>query len=164
MSADVAGKPEQIMEEIEQTRTDIAATLAALEVKLSPSRIWNELNSSLTPVRRVSSDFAYGLGASVRDNPLPTALIGLGICWLAVARPRDGRLQTAAIDPLDEDAEATRLDPWRLNREGVIDDMDEHAENGDEIREGGERISESARRAAREARAVPPHGRGVRAL
>ena len=112
------GTPDQIMEEIGETRSKIAATLAALEVKLSPSAIWDEVNSTLTPVRRASGDLARDLGASIRDNPLPTAVIGLGICWLAVAGRREGRLQPVTIEPeaANLSEEVARLDPWRLRQ------------------------------------------------
>jgi hypothetical protein len=157
MSAEVGRTPEEIMGEIGQTRSEIAETLAALEVKLSPSGIMNELSSSLTPVRQASGDFARSLGVAIRDNPLPTALIGLGVCWLAVAGRRSGRLQPVAVEPVDEDVseEGLRLDPWRLGQKGVVDEMgemDERSETSDEIHEMGGRISETARRAARETR------------
>lgn len=152
MSAPIPGTPDAIMAEISQTRAEIAGTLSALEERLSPAAIWSELSSSLTPVRQVSNDFTRSLGASVRDNPLPTALIGLGVCWLAVAGRQENTSPTRAwTDRSKGAAEANRrLDTRRFDQMGDLEEMGEYAETKDTFRETGERISEGARRAARE--------------
>lgn len=149
MSAPKAGTPDAIMAEISETRTAIAGTLAALEERLSPAGIWNEVSSSLSPVRQASNDFTRSLGASVRDNPLPTALIGLGVCWLAVAGGRNDPLRTRPGKGLMQTGgEARRrLDSRRFYQMGDLEKMGEYAEAKDTVRETGERLSEEARRA-----------------
>ena len=73
--------------EIAQTRAHIDVTLDAIQEKLSPGRL---LDRALSYTRENGGAFAGNLGRSVRDNPLPIALLGVGIGWLMFAggKPR----------------------------------------------------------------------------
>jgi len=79
---------EEIRREIEQTRLQMDDTVDAIGDKLSAARILDEMW-----VRVRSGDGAAVLGEAVRDHPMPFALMGLGIGWLAVeqARSREER-------------------------------------------------------------------------
>jgi hypothetical protein len=79
--------PEQIEREIEQTRRNTAATLAAIEDRLAPGRLmdeaWNYLRTS-----GQGQTFVSNLSATVRDNPIPVALLAISLAWLAIASSR----------------------------------------------------------------------------
>lgn len=68
---------------IDHTRSEIDETVAAIQDKLSPDRL----------MHRAMDMFSGGSGAGsrqaleiVRNNPVPAALIGLGIGWLALEK------------------------------------------------------------------------------
>ncbi|MBC7954102.1 MAG: DUF3618 domain-containing protein [Rhodospirillaceae bacterium] len=72
---------EHIEDEIERTRGEMASTLNAIERKLSPKQI---MDQAVDTMRELASDQSR-VAQVVRDNPIPLALIGLGIGWLAVS-------------------------------------------------------------------------------
>jgi hypothetical protein len=82
--------PEEIESDIERTRADFSSTVDAIQRKLSPSEMMDQAVDyalSTTP-----GAFGANLVNSVRDNPIPVALIGVGIAWLMAA----GRQQTSS--------------------------------------------------------------------
>src|SRR3546814_17119626 len=56
--------------------------------------------------------FARNLGATLRDNPVPTLLLGIGICWLMIAARNGARREEVdyrrADSPQPADATAPR--------------------------------------------------------
>ncbi|MBI5162736.1 MAG: DUF3618 domain-containing protein [Magnetospirillum sp.] len=72
---------EDIQEQIERTRGEMASTLSAIERKLSPRQL---MDQAVDTMRELASDQSR-VSQMVRENPIPLALIGLGIGWLAVA-------------------------------------------------------------------------------
>src|SRR3546814_854709 len=79
---------ERIEGEIQRTRTEIDHTLEAIQERLSPQHLMTE---AVDYMRAGPGEFASNLGQAIKNNPLPVALVGLGIGWLAVSGPR-GRL------------------------------------------------------------------------
>jgi hypothetical protein len=79
--------PEQIEREIEQTRRNTAATLAAIEDRLAPGRLVDEAWKYLRTSGQ-GQTFVSNLSATVRDNPIPVALLALSLAWLAIAGSR----------------------------------------------------------------------------
>ena len=75
--------PEEIESDIERTRADFTSTIDAIQHKLSPSEMMDQaVDYALsTP----PGAFSMNLVNSVRDNPIPVALIGVGIAWLMAA-------------------------------------------------------------------------------
>ena len=75
--------PEEIESDIARTRADFSSTIDAIQHKLSPSEMMdNAVDYALsTP----PGAFSMNLVNSVRDNPIPVALIGVGIAWLMAA-------------------------------------------------------------------------------
>lgn len=82
MSED-ANNPAQIERELRETRARLGSHLDELSRRLSPGQLLDEGLSYLRDGQ--GATFARNLGAQVRDNPLPVALTGIGIAWLAVA-------------------------------------------------------------------------------
>jgi hypothetical protein len=79
--------PEQIEREIEQTRRNTAATLAAIEDRLAPGRLVDEAWSYLRNSGQ-GQTFVSNLSATVRDNPIPVALLAISLAWLGIASAR----------------------------------------------------------------------------
>ena len=88
----------RISDEIEDTRSRMDETLDELGERLSPRRIIDDVVDYFTgpskntgasigvAVNRLSDsagEFGRNLSRTVRDNPVPTALIGAGLAWLA---------------------------------------------------------------------------------
>ncbi|WP_458094699.1 DUF3618 domain-containing protein [Roseomonas sp. WA12] len=98
MGTDPGSKsPGQIESEVERTRADVSGTLDALRGKLAPGQLMDQVVDQVTEYARGSggAEFARNLGASVRDNPLPVALIGAGIAWLLLSKNGSGTSTTA---------------------------------------------------------------------
>lgn len=91
--------PEQLEQQIARTRAEIDVTLDAIQEKLSPGRL---LDQVMDYTKENGGAFAGNLGRSVRDNPVPVALLGIGLGWLMFAggRPRhdDGLSYAGEMD------------------------------------------------------------------
>ncbi|MGE5514793.1 MAG: DUF3618 domain-containing protein [Bacteroidota bacterium] len=72
---------EDIEDEIARTRGEMSDTLTAIERRLSPQQI---MDQAVDTMREFLSDRSR-VAEMVRDNPIPLALIGLGLGWLAVS-------------------------------------------------------------------------------
>jgi ElaB/YqjD/DUF883 family membrane-anchored ribosome-binding protein len=76
--------PEEIESDIERTRADFSSTIEAIQQKLTPREMMDQaVDYALsTP----PGAFGANIVTSVRDNPIPIALIGIGVAWLMAAR------------------------------------------------------------------------------
>ena len=73
-------RPEEIQAEIARTRGDMDATLSAIEQRLTPGQL---IDQGLDYVRSSgANEFVSNLGGSVKNNPIPVALMGIGMAWL----------------------------------------------------------------------------------
>lgn len=73
-------RPEEIQAEIARTRGDMDATLTAIEQRLTPGQL---IDQGLDYVRSSgANEFVSNLGGSVKNNPIPVALMGIGMAWL----------------------------------------------------------------------------------
>ena len=81
--------PDEIESDIARTRADFSSTIDAIQHKLSPSEMMD--NAVDYALSTTPGAFSMNLVNSVRDNPIPVALIGIGIAWLFAAdrRPRE---------------------------------------------------------------------------
>jgi methyl-accepting chemotaxis protein len=81
--------PDEIRFEIERTRTHLDETVDAIGDKLSPGRFVDELWV------RIQSEGASAVTHTLREHPIPFALVGAGLGWLvyerASGRARPGR-------------------------------------------------------------------------
>ncbi len=108
-------EPSQMEQEINHTRERIGRTVEALEERLSPGQL---MDQALGFARDHGGDFATGVASSVRRNPLPVIVTGLGILWLLKSQmsqrnqdavPARGRIYT----PYDEhDPTYPGASPW----------------------------------------------------
>lgn len=76
---------EEIEREVEATRGDLDRTVEALKDRMTPGQLVDEVMDAMGgPVQEMASN----LGAQIRENPLPLALIGAGVAWLIFGRGR----------------------------------------------------------------------------
>jgi len=82
--------PEQIRENIEQTRAQMSGTIDEIQERLSPARLVNEAKETVREatvgkvkdVMNNASESAGGIVERIKENPVPAALIGIGAYWL----------------------------------------------------------------------------------
>lgn len=80
MNTDTNRSPEQIEREIAATRAEVDRTADALKDKMSPGQLMEEVMRSFQSSG--GSELMHNLGARVKENPLPLAMIGAGMAWL----------------------------------------------------------------------------------
>ncbi len=95
---------DDIMRETENTRAGIEKNLDALEDRLAPGEVLDQIGRAVEPARDGAARFARNLGDTVREHPVPAAMVGIGLGWLLLSQSRSG---TAADRP------AGRVDPSR---------------------------------------------------
>jgi len=76
----------RIERDLEHTRARLDATLGALQQKLSPGQMVDETMSWFK--ESGGGEFGRNLGRNVRENPIPVALIGIGVGWLMLGGGR----------------------------------------------------------------------------
>ena len=80
----------EVEAEVEAQRGQLDSTVEALKGKMNPSEIFDETASALGDVgQQMLSKFVQ----QARENPMPVALIGLGLVWMMAGSgsKRDGR-------------------------------------------------------------------------
>jgi ElaB/YqjD/DUF883 family membrane-anchored ribosome-binding protein len=82
--------PEEIERELDETRVRISRTIEAIQSRVAPSQLTNE---ALGYLRDSGGEFAKNLGTAAKSNPVPVALVGLGLAWLMMGRGTPGYLQ-----------------------------------------------------------------------
>lgn len=89
--------PEAIESEIERTRAEMSSTLDAIEKKLSPGQLMDEV---LHYLRGGSSgEFVSSLGSAVKQNPMPATLMGIGLAWLMMSNSRGAPAGSVGSEP-----------------------------------------------------------------
>ena len=90
-------RPEEILAEIEQTRHEMDSTLTAIEHRLTPGQL---VDQGLDYLRHSgANEFVQNLGGQVKNNPLPVALVGIGVAWLMASSknpPPHGQASSSA--------------------------------------------------------------------
>ena len=68
----------EIQQDIEATRAELDRTISAIEQKLTPGQVVDEVFGYFRTRPGSSNDLVYWL----RENPVPVILIGIGLAWL----------------------------------------------------------------------------------
>lgn len=80
MSTNGGRRPEQILAEIDQTRHEMDRTLSAIEHRLTPGQL---MDQGLDYLRNSgANEFVHNLGGAAKQNPMPVALVSIGLAWL----------------------------------------------------------------------------------
>ncbi len=136
--------PEQIQRDIQRTQSEIGETLEAIKRRLSPEEIMNRATAYL---RAGPGEFGRNLGRTIRDNPVPVALIGVGIGWLMFggSRRSSRTISAAPIEggtsPGDWEVKSGSHLPERL-RHALDRSRSRASEARDKVRSAGERMRE----------------------
>lgn len=86
----------EIQREIQVTRADLDDTVNALQERLAPQQY---INHALDLARDTLREASPKIAQAVRNNPLPTALIALGVGWLYLRATSPPRYQAyGAVD------------------------------------------------------------------
>jgi ElaB/YqjD/DUF883 family membrane-anchored ribosome-binding protein len=102
--------PEEIEREIRSTEVDIARALDLIQEKVSPGAV---IDAVVRASRENGAEFASNFGRSVRDNPMPIALIGAGIAWLVISQRSDDRDRHGVIEYAPRSRPIENLSPER---------------------------------------------------
>lgn len=116
-TAVISDEPEVIRAQIARTRAEMGQTLDELQVRLSPDYMRKQTQDSIreATVEKVEqmtqtaehkvNNWRSSAARTVKDNPIPTAMIGLGIGWLLFS----------GNDDEDDDYSERYRDSVRLN-------------------------------------------------
>jgi Protein of unknown function (DUF3618) len=77
----------EIEREVRQSRAEVERTLDQIQERLSPGQL---LDQAVGQLRGGDGEFMRNLGDSVRSNPLPVTLVGVGLAWMMLAGGRNG--------------------------------------------------------------------------
>jgi hypothetical protein len=76
-------RPEEIEQDIEQTRAQLSSNIDAIQSKLTPGQM---MDQAIGYARNsLPADFGNNLNTAIRENPIPVTLIGLGVGWLMMS-------------------------------------------------------------------------------
>jgi hypothetical protein len=132
--------------DLEDTRQRIDVTLSELIERLSPGEL---LDQGLQYLRRGTAGpgrFAANLGHAVQANPLPIALIGLGVAWLAVGE-KPARYAAALSEGAQESGLKEKVEGVKEKVEGVVESAQQTVSAvGERIRDVGGRAQEATHR------------------
>ena len=87
--------PNELQAEIERTRSDLDETLSAIESRLAPGQLFEQGVEYLR--HSGAREYVVNLGSAAKRDPLPLALVGIGLGWLMLSNGRGAnRHDTAA--------------------------------------------------------------------
>lgn len=96
---------EAMEDEIRATRRSIDDKVERIQNRLSPGDM---VDSVVDFARSNGGAIAGGIGRSVREHPLPVAMIGAGVIWLALSSRADRHAEDDYAEVLeDDDGEST---------------------------------------------------------
>jgi hypothetical protein len=77
---DMQTETTRIEQDLEQTRARLDATIGALQQKLSPGQLLDQVLAYLK--ESGGAEFGRNLKLDVQTHPMPVALVGIGLAWL----------------------------------------------------------------------------------
>jgi hypothetical protein len=118
---------EQLEREAEATRARISATLDELRARMTPGHVVDQLVDYANDSS--AGDFFRNLREQVVANPLPVALMGAGMAWLAFSNRRnaavDGRTPQSVAQA--RDATSEKVGEWSDQAQSAASDIGERA-------------------------------------
>jgi len=133
--------PEEIENDLERTRAQMSSTIDAIQHKLTPGEMMDQAFAYAK--NSLPADFGVNLGNAVRDNPVPTALIGLGVAWLMMSgRNSDGRARLRRESMRDSVRytrdPVTEYDLYETSGSGDVDS------SGNKIKRAASKVTDAA--------------------
>jgi hypothetical protein len=98
---DAADDPENLQRAIEASRDHLTNTLTALERKLSTRRITHDAVDAVRDAVLGPADGSRDMFEIIRRNPIPAAMIGIGVGWLLFGSPPLRRAGWPGHEPED---------------------------------------------------------------
>lgn len=136
-------RPEEIASDIERTRAQVGDTIDAIQNKLTPGQMMDQAMSYART--SLPADFGANLGNAVRDNPVPIALVGIGLAWLAMAgRGADGRARQRHRELADYDRDFDYAGTY--GPEGSASDTEGGSTQEGRLRKASAKVSETGHR------------------
>lgn len=87
----------EIQRDIERTRSEMGGTIDAIQDRFSPGQVMDQVVDYFRGQTGAGSgigEFGSNLGRVIRNNPIPIALLGIGVGWLLLGGgPSSGRLR-----------------------------------------------------------------------
>ena len=124
---------------IRTTRKNIGDNLDRIQRKLSPGDM---VDNAIDFARTNGGAVAGSVGRTLRDNPVPVAMIGAGILWLALS----SRSSDDGIEDSDSETMAERAGAAAGKVRGKATEV------GEEVRHVGEEVRHKASKIGRQAR------------
>jgi hypothetical protein len=140
--------PADIQADIARTRSELDDTLSAIEHRLTPSQL---IDQGVDYLRHSGArEYFSNLGTSAKQEPIPLALVGIGLAWLMMS---NGRSHTSTSHLSSDDIATRARGTADAVAEGVRDTVssvrDTAARTSHRISEATHRIGQTAH-AARE--------------
>jgi len=98
-------QPEDLERDVAEERARVDAALDEVQRRLTPGQLIDEV---LHHGRGAGTDFVANLGRTLAANPIPTALVGVGLMWLLLG-PKPTMAITTDKEPAASDASSTGL-------------------------------------------------------
>ncbi|EJL02037.1 MULTISPECIES: DUF3618 domain-containing protein [Pseudomonas] len=142
--------PETIEREIDEQRDHISHIVDALGSKFTPGQM---LDQAMSLMQGNGAAFFSNLGTSVRNNPVPTVLTTVGLCWLMLGQNHPPRVGYR-VGP-DQASSG-----WSEGLSGGLDSAKEHLHStSDSLREGFHHLKDKASHLADDLGAGARHAR-----
>jgi Protein of unknown function (DUF3618) len=91
----------EIEREVQQSRAEVEQTLDSIQARLSPGELLDQAVGYFREGRGV--EFARNLGDSITQNPIPLALVGIGLAWMMLGGQRFARSGDRLESPYGDD-------------------------------------------------------------
>ncbi|WP_183164717.1 DUF3618 domain-containing protein [Azomonas macrocytogenes] len=144
--------PATLEREIDQQRAAISHIVEALESRLSPGEI---IDRVLGYAKGNGGDFFNNLTTTVKENPVPTLLTGIGMAWLMLGQQHQANGSSAYANKTDKADKQNSLHNKSNELKSKLSQMGhELGESGhhaaDHLRHGAERTREGFDKMLRE--------------
>jgi hypothetical protein len=141
---------DEILAEVESVRSDMDSTLSAIERKLTPGQL---VDQGIEYLRSSgANEFLSNLGTSVKQNPVPVALVGVCLAWLMAsgrsgANPGRGQAAGTSLRRATDRAWSGAREQAHSARQTLGDAAQAARERFDQARHSASGTAQSAREA-----------------
>lgn len=146
MSNDTDRTASDIQRDVERTRSELDQTLIAIEHRFSRGQL---IEQGMNYLRQSGArEYMLNLSRSVRQDPLPLALVGVSLAWLMVSNGR-GPVREPGVDSTSGDGFASSLkDKATSVKEGVTGVAHSLTDTAEAAKERAQQLGDSARQQA----------------